>query len=936
MPQSLNKLIKRDSRAEYQERKRFLALQNIAEWTVEEYFSCPDGHFRPEKSVVISWRNNVSGEIELNMPASLDRLGFLVNLKCLKMDDNYISFLPKSVTRLTALEILCCCRNNIKDLPEDIGNLKNLRRLKMSSNSLRSLPESIGECKKLLDIDLATNKLQEVPTCIANLISLHTLNLHNNEIKLIPLEMGFLKNLSELNLMMNPLKDVPFDVLTQAPKEILWACREVYLRKERGIPPAVHRHRSGINKECLELTVEFKERIGKKLKEARDGKRRLDLQLMGLKTVPKEVFSVQLLNYIDLSRNCLGGDTVDWPDTLSSLETLIMRDCGICKLSPSMQNLTCLTQLSLENNSLEELPNALTRLYKLKQLHLTNNKLFLLPDSISRLTALEVLVVENNRLCRLPSSLGSLTNLKHLCASENCLREVGDFVSEISSLRRLDLCRNFLFTVSGIGVLRLESLKVSNNRIEVLSDDLFYPNLHKSLQELWIDSNNLLELPRSLTALADPDGVHFELNPLQNPPPSLMLEEGISTVMNYIDLRFRRIDQMLKLLEKEKFLVDKGRLCPLAENVIAGNSGYLLPTDLKEFDEAVNLCLNGSFFLYSQSVKDAVRSITVLRQDREYSTHRAMLETLINILWAEAKSESDLCNDACFQDGLLRRWGRNRERVNCFAISESCLFNVISEGTPSVYSLVKDALPDLTRLFGLNNEQMTMALNLQSPYGRVAAFERIPYIKCECMDDKGFPINHASCTLNSIVIVRKIYSPEEAERRLKEDDALGRYFSQLESKIDKWAKGPDGVRSVNAEVTRRTKTVTRLLKETRHKCKTAKSNELSTAEDLLKIALRRKKEFKDGKPFALHRIETDDHAAKVLSAAERGLLETKENIAKLEDEILALVKRKEKLDRKEMRRNAVADMKKKHCFHIFAKVQIVFKFFPEPRIFFQN
>ena len=93
----------------------------------------------------------------------------------------------------------------------------------------------------------------------------------------------------------------------------------------------------------------------------------------------------------------------------------------------------------------------------------------------------------------------------------------------------------------------------------------------------------------------------------------------------YIDLLFRLIYQMIRLIVKRKFLVDKGKLYPLAENFIAGNSGYLLPTDLEEFYKAINLCLYVILLLYYKSVQDYVEIATVLCKDQEYLTHQDMI-----------------------------------------------------------------------------------------------------------------------------------------------------------------------------------------------------------------------------------------------------------------------------------------------------------------------
>ncbi len=50
----------------------------------------------------------------------------------------------------------------------------------------------------------------------------------------------------------------------------------------------------------------------------------------------------------------------------------------------------------------------------------------------------------------------------------------------------------------GFGALRLRSLKLSYNRLETLRHEVFRPALKRTLRQLWLSNNNLLQLPDSL------------------------------------------------------------------------------------------------------------------------------------------------------------------------------------------------------------------------------------------------------------------------------------------------------------------------------------------------------------------------------------------------------------------------------------------------------
>lgn len=77
----------------------------------------------------------------------------------------------------------------------------------------------------------------------------------------------------------------------------------------------------------------------------------------------------------------------------------------------SMSTLASLTQMILDNNSLEHLPAAISHLTALVRLSVDHNHLSGIADEgVSSLAALQVLSLNNNRLAALPSSLGKASS----------------------------------------------------------------------------------------------------------------------------------------------------------------------------------------------------------------------------------------------------------------------------------------------------------------------------------------------------------------------------------------------------------------------------------------------------------------------------------------------------------------------------------------------
>jgi len=90
----------------------------------------------------------------------------------------------------------------------------------------------------------------------------------------------------------------------------------------------------------------------------------------------------------------------------------------------SIQNMTELSVLYLDNNELTQLPNSLTSLSNLFYLVLSFNQLISLPENIGDLTNLYWIDVGYNELESLPESIGNLSNLYYLWIFNNNLTEL--------------------------------------------------------------------------------------------------------------------------------------------------------------------------------------------------------------------------------------------------------------------------------------------------------------------------------------------------------------------------------------------------------------------------------------------------------------------------------------------------------------------------------
>eukprot|EP00798_Chlamydomonas_sp_ICE-L_P013499 gene13499-19358_t len=135
-----------------------------------------------------------------------------------------------------------------------------------------------------------------------------------------------------------------------------------------------------------------------------------DMSCNRLSSLPASVSMLTALHTLKLSSNQLDDGGMPWD---------------------SLAQLTALTNLELEGNRLEQIPdNSLSAFTSLKRLNLKSNMLCLdlksntlvaMPQGMGALMLLEGMCVDSNRLKSLPNELGEHSNLVELSATDNCL-----------------------------------------------------------------------------------------------------------------------------------------------------------------------------------------------------------------------------------------------------------------------------------------------------------------------------------------------------------------------------------------------------------------------------------------------------------------------------------------------------------------------------------
>lgn len=150
------------------------------------------------------------------------------------------------------------------------------------------------------------------------------------------------------------------------------------------------------------------------------GENRLDLGLINLTSIPKEI------------------------GELKHLEKLIIEPGDLTELPVEIGLLTNLTYLSVSHNHLTRLPPEIGNLKNLQVLSLSSNKIRYLPSEIKYLTELRELNLYDNLLEELPPEIGNLTKLIKLNLLRNNITKLPEEVSILSNLKQLNLKNNHL------------------------------------------------------------------------------------------------------------------------------------------------------------------------------------------------------------------------------------------------------------------------------------------------------------------------------------------------------------------------------------------------------------------------------------------------------------------------------------------------------------
>ncbi|XP_077189001.1 leucine-rich repeat-containing protein 39 isoform X1 [Paroedura picta] len=242
------------------------------------------------------------------------------------------------------------------------------------------------------------------------------------------------------------------------------------------------------------LTLVWEERVSlTKLKEkvvTEDGRVILKIEHEEWKTLPSCLLKLNHLQEWQLHRTGL----VKIPEFISRFQNLIVLD--------------------LSRNSIVELPTQIGQLSNLQELNVSYNKIKTVPKELSNCVSLERLELAVNRdISELPHQLSNLKKLYHIDLSMNQFTTFPSVILEMPNLEWLDMGSNKLKEIPG---------NIDSQRIPKQLTNTFLHNRHpvrmENLHTLWLQRNEITNLPEAICSLTNLSTLVLSNNKLQDIP----------------------------------------------------------------------------------------------------------------------------------------------------------------------------------------------------------------------------------------------------------------------------------------------------------------------------------------------------------------------------------------------------------------------------------
>ncbi|KAL4228297.1 hypothetical protein ACF0H5_013728 [Mactra antiquata] len=201
----------------YEESIKLLAqsqeLINLTSDRIEEIGLCEvPSKFNAEHKLYLCPGHHASLQVEEGLTQVLPEIygDYAVFLLSVDLPSNQIAEIPENMfLALPNLAEFDCANNFIEYLPNTISACKKLYSLTLSENNLTDLPNTLTQCKELVRIDISSNMMAVLPPVVTKLTILQRLYANNMFLTSLPEDIGNLVNLEKLYINGNCFTQLP-------------------------------------------------------------------------------------------------------------------------------------------------------------------------------------------------------------------------------------------------------------------------------------------------------------------------------------------------------------------------------------------------------------------------------------------------------------------------------------------------------------------------------------------------------------------------------------------------------------------------------------------------------------------------------------------------------------------------------------------------------
>ncbi|KRY23117.1 Chaoptin [Trichinella patagoniensis] len=434
----------------------------------------------------------------------------------------------KTELHMTSLSVI---NSQLMFLTYDAFREQSIQVLDLSNNKIDSINVNAfrGLEQKLYQLLLDNNELSRIPARqLSQLQQLRYCNLKNNKIDVIEagiFKNSILRNLRYLYLDGNLIDSIPSDAFVSLDLQVLTLSHNrIHHMDAHSLPYTIwyislkgnmlqsipYEAFEGLKDlQMIDLEGNSIDHLQSYVSTVSNGNVSINLSSNKIRTLPAACFSAfQQINKLDLSRNAIQKVHSEFLQGVATLQTLDLsyNRVGFLPIKSLFTVAHSLSKISLEENELSTVPEALSVLKVLASLNLSSNKLNTLgsDDILSNNgNMLKELLISHNYLTQIAANFGKLENLD---LSSNNIAELhkqafGQNEKRPASTVRLNLAGNQIRRLADPGVFiympMLVYVDLSHNNIEHISSNFFHhlPTLESlSLEKNLLDSFPALAL----------------------------------------------------------------------------------------------------------------------------------------------------------------------------------------------------------------------------------------------------------------------------------------------------------------------------------------------------------------------------------------------------------------------------------------------------------